>query len=222
VTSSKPWLVASTAVAGVVFVTMWLGWAMQWHWLATIDAATLAPPYRYGVNHPGWVTAWNVFCTVFGPLTFRLVAGAFIVFSLIRRQWRMAVFLLLSVELAGLLIVAVKAATDRPRPATALVAAAASSFPSGHALGVMVGVLALAVVVLPAVHGAGRPWLIAAGAFLVVAVGLGRVVLNVHHLSDVVAGWALGYVYFMACWLVFTRGRVTEAAEIPVTPGTST
>ena len=34
------------------------------------------------------------------------------------------------------------------------------------------------------------------GAVLVVAIGIGRVVLNVHHPSDVLAGWALGYAYF--------------------------
>ena len=47
-----------------------------------------------------------------------------------------------------------------------------------------------------------RTWLIALGAVIVVAIGVGRVVLNVHHPSDVVAGWALGYAYFVACLLM--------------------
>jgi undecaprenyl-diphosphatase len=222
VTLPKPWLVGLLAAAGVVFLTMWLGWAMQWAWLATIDASALNPLYRYGVDHPGWVTAWNVLCTVLGPVTFRLVGAGFIVYSLVRRQHRVALFLFLSIELAGLVTVAVKAAADRPRPSTALVPAASSAFPSGHALEVMVAVLALSVVVLPTVHGAARLWLIAVGASIVVAVGVGRVVLNVHHPSDVVAGWALGYVYFTACLLAFARRRVTEAVETPVAPDTST
>ena len=67
----------------------------------------------------------------------------------------------------------------------------------------MVGVLALLTVVLPVVRRPLRAWLIAVGAVVVVAVGVGRVVLNVHHPSDVLAGWALGYVWFVAvrcCW----------------------
>ncbi|MGH3560643.1 MAG: phosphatase PAP2 family protein, partial [Mycobacterium sp.] len=40
---------------------------------------------------------------------------------------------------------------------------------------------------------------VAVGALIVVAVGFGRVALNVHHPSDVLAGWALGYVYFLVC-----------------------
>ena len=47
-----------------------------------------------------------------------------------------------------------------------------------------------------------RLWLITLGAVAVVAIGVGRVVLNVHHPSDVVAGWALGYAYFVACLLM--------------------
>ena len=52
-------------------------------------------------------------------------------------------FLVVSVELSGLVTEAAKAAVNRPRPVEALVDAWGSSFPSGHALGVMVSVLAL-------------------------------------------------------------------------------
>jgi undecaprenyl-diphosphatase len=37
----------------------------------------------------------------------------------------------------------------------------------------------------------------------VLAVGFGRVALNVHHPSDVLGGWALGYLYFAACMRAF-------------------
>jgi membrane-associated phospholipid phosphatase len=218
----RPLLLGWFAVAVVVFASMWLGWTMRWSWLATIDASILAALYHFGVDRPGWVTAWDVLCTVLGPVTFRLAGAALIVWALVLRQWRVALFLFLSMELAGLVTVAVKAATDRPRPSTAFVEAASSSFPSGHALEVMVGVLALSTVLLPMIHGAGRLWALAAGAAVVVAVGVGRVVLNVHHPSDVIAGWALGYVYFAACLLVFARSRVKEADERPEAPDTST
>jgi membrane-associated phospholipid phosphatase len=57
---------------------------------------------------------------------------------------------------------------------------------------------------------------------IVVAIGLGRVVLNVHHPSDVIAGWALGYAYFVVCLLLVSPSRpITEADETPAAPGTS-
>ena len=100
---------------------------------------------------------------------------------------------MISVELSGVLTEVAKAAADRPRPAEALVNASSSSFPSGHAVGVMVGVLALLTVLLPVVGRPLRVWLIALGVVIVVAIGVGRVVLSVHNVSDVLAGWALGY-----------------------------
>ncbi|MGH9480074.1 MAG: phosphatase PAP2 family protein, partial [Terriglobales bacterium] len=39
-------------------------------------------------------------------------------------------------------------------------------------------------------------------------VGFGRVALNVHHPSDVLGGWALGYLYFAVCAWVIRPGAV--------------
>jgi membrane-associated phospholipid phosphatase len=45
------------------------------------------------------------------------------------------------------------------------------------------------------------------------------VVLNVHHPSDVLAGWALGYAYFVACVLMVPPARpITVADETPAVP----
>ena len=142
-----------------------------------------------------------------------------IVVALVRRSLRVALFLVISVELGGLVTEIAKQVADRPRPVTAFVSAYSTAFPSGHAVGVMIGVLALLAVALPVVHGPLRVWLIALGAFVVIAIGIGRVVLNVHHPSDVLAGWALGYAYFVACLLMVPPSRpVTEADETPATP----
>jgi undecaprenyl-diphosphatase len=210
----KRWLIVSAALAVAVYALMWVGYEL--HWLTNIDSSLLDITHRYGVEHPGWVTAWNVFCTVLGPTGFRLLALVVIVFSLVRRNLRVAFFLVVSVELSGLITEIAKHAANRPRPATALVSAPSSSFPSGHALGVMVGVLALLTVVLPVIHRTLRAWLVAVGALTVIAIGVGRVVLNVHNPSDVLAGWALGYAYFVACLLMIPPSKpVTVTDETP-------
>lgn len=215
-TPHKTWLIVSAALAVAVYALMWTGYALQWNWLMTIDSSWLDTMHRYGVAHPGWVTAWNVFCTVLGPTVFRLLSLVVIIFALMRRNLRVAFFLVISVELSGLITEIAKYAANRPRPATALVSAPSTSFPSGHALGVMVGVLALLTIVLPVIHRQLRAWLVAFGALTVVAIGIGRMVLNVHHPSDVLAGWALGYAYFVACLLMVPPTRpVTVTDETP-------
>jgi membrane-associated phospholipid phosphatase len=212
----KSRLIATAALAVAVYALMWIGYASQWNWLTTIDSSWLDVGHRYGVAHPGWVTAWNVFCTVLGPTAFRLLTLVVIIFSLVRRNLRVAFFLVISVELTGLITEIAKYAANRPRPATALVSAPSTSFPSGHALGVMVGVLALLTVVLPVMRRPLRAWLVAFGSLIVIAIGIGRVVLNVHYPSDVVAGWALGYAYFVVCLLMVPPSRpVTESDETP-------
>jgi membrane-associated phospholipid phosphatase len=212
----KTWLIVSAALAVAVYALMWIGYVLQWNWLMTIDSSWLDTMHRYDVAHPGWVTAWNVFCTVLGPTAFRLVTLLAIIFALVRRNLRVAFFLVISVELSGLITEIAKYAANRPRPAGAVVSAPSTSFPSGHALGVMVAILALLTVVLPVIHRPLRAWLVAFGALTVIAIGIGRVVLNVHHPSDVVAGWALGYAYFVACLLLVPPSRpVTVTDETP-------
>jgi membrane-associated phospholipid phosphatase len=217
----KPWLIGLVVVAAAVYLALWVGWSMQWDWLDAVDSWALDALYRFGVDHPAWVTFWDVLCTVLGPTAFRIVGLVVIIVALWRRQLRLALFVVLSVELSGLLTEALKAAAHRPRPATALVFAPSSSFPSGHALGVMAAVLALTVIVLPLVRRDLWGWVIAGGAVTVLVVGVGRVVLNVHHPTDVLAGWAAGYLLFAASLLVLTRGPVSSADETPAAHGSA-
>ena len=211
----------SAVLAVAVFVATLVAVLGQARWLATADTSLLEPLYRYGTAHPGWVRAWDVLCTVFHPAVFRVIAGVWIVVALVRRQVRVALFLTLSVEVSGLLVVGLKALVDRPRPATALVRESSTSYPSGHALGVMAGVLGLMIVALPLLRRAWRTPALVAAVAIVLAIGVGRVVLNVHNPSDVLAGWSLGYLWVLACLPVLKPRAVRAADETPAVPGTA-
>jgi undecaprenyl-diphosphatase len=220
---SGTWRRAGLALLAVaVYLAMWFGWKLGWTWVMTPDASALDVAHRLGVEHPGWVISWNVLCTVFSPATFRVLTLGLIVFALVRRQFRVALFLFVSVELSALVTEIAKWLADRPRPDTAMVHALGTSFPSGHALGSLVAVLALAAVLSPHVRRGLWPWATAAAVLIVVLVGVGRVALNVHHPSDVVAGWALGYLYFVLCLPVLRkRDPVTATDGTPAAPGTA-
>jgi membrane-associated phospholipid phosphatase len=80
----------------------------------------------------------------------------------------------------------------------------------------------LSTLVLPIVRPRLRGLLIVLGAVIVVAIGVGRVVLNVHYVSDVLAGWALGYAWYVVCTLLVPPvAPVTAADETPAAPGSS-
>lgn len=217
------WSVVLAVVSALVFVVLLAAVLTHAAWLATVDAAILDPLHSYGLQHRGWVRGWTIFCDVFHPGVFRVVGAICIVVALLRRRFRVALFLTLSVEVSGLLVAVLKIAVRRPRPSFDLAYAPSWSFPSGHALGVMTAVLALTIVAMQLFPGklrdGRRTAVIAVGAVIVVGIGVGRVVLNVHNPSDVLAGWALGYLWVLACLPVLTGRTVMPAAEIPATPG---
>ncbi|GAS96330.1 phosphoesterase, PA-phosphatase related protein, precursor [Mycolicibacterium canariasense] len=219
------WATVLAIVSALVFVVLLVAVLTHAAWLATADAAILDPLHSYGLDHRGWVRGWKIFCDVFHPGVFRVVGAICIVVALFRRQFRVALFLTLSVEASGLLVAALKIAVRRPRPSFDLAYEPSWSFPSGHALGVMTGVLALTIVavqMLPgAAHHSWRTPVIVAGAVIVLGIGVGRVVLNVHNPSDVLAGWALGYLWVLACLPVLSRESIRPAAGTPAAHGSA-
>jgi undecaprenyl-diphosphatase len=213
--SRKPWLIASVVVAAAVYATMWIGYALNWAWLDAVDTDLLQTFHNIGASRPGWVSFWVVFCTVFGPNGFRVAAFILVIVALVRKNRAVALFLLISVGVMGLVTEGAKMLAGRPRPATALAYGSSTSFPSGHALGVMVGVLALLTVLWPVLTPRLRLALAVLGGVLVVLVGAGRVVLNVHHPSDVLAGWALGWLYYLLCVRLVPPRPLNSVAERP-------
>ena len=213
--------VTIAAFAIVLYALLWVGWT-HWAWLASVDHAALTPLHDFGVKHPAWVRFWETLCTVLSPDSFRVLGIVVIVVAIVRRNVRAAVFMLATIGLSGVVTETFKALADRPRPSTALVSAYSTSFPSGHALGATVAVLALSAITWDVLGRRARNALLVVGVTVVIAVSAGRVVLNVHNPSDVVAGWALGYVWFLGCWLVIRPQPLSAAVEdgTPAAPGT--
>ena len=118
----------------------------------------------------------------------------------LRRRWTE-----LWVLLAGMTIISVgfheiKVAVDRPRPPDPEVSTSGSSFPSGHAAHSVIYVWLAVTIVLRLRPGMARATaVVASGVALTALVGLSRVYLDVHYLSDVSAGWALGAAAFSFC-----------------------
>jgi membrane-associated phospholipid phosphatase len=208
-TRQRTALAVLLVAAVVVYAAMWVGYRQGWGWLHGVDSSLLNPLHDVGIKHPAWVRFWEVVCAALGPKPLRLLGAVAVVVALAKRSLRVALFLVATVLLSGSVTMVAKGLADRPRPMTALVSAPSWSFPSGHALELMAGVLALLTVALPMMSKSIRVGAVAMGALIVAAVGFGRVALNVHYPSDVLAGWALGYLYFVVCVWLFRPPAVT-------------
>lgn len=122
--------------------------------------------------------------------------------------------LFLAVTIAGQsgLSHAIKALTDRPRPELNPVARSLGpAFPSGHSASAAVFYGAAAIVLASGRRG-GRV-LGAAAAALTAAVAATRVLLDVHWLSDVAGGLALGWAWLALTWLVLGRRLRLEGSR---------
>jgi membrane-associated phospholipid phosphatase len=191
-------------VAAALYAVLWVGHTRHWGWLHDFDWSLLVPAHDIGIRSPAWVQFWDGVSFVLGPVPLRLLGLLAALVALARRTVRMALLLFFCAPLDGLVTVAAKGLAGRPRPMTALVAESSTSFPSGHALEATASLLALLAFLLPMIRS--RPTRVAAiavSALSVLMVGVARVALNVHHPSDVIAGWSLGYLYFLVCLFVF-------------------
>lgn len=139
--------------------------------------------------------------------------------------WRRGVHPLLTASpvaslcLAGIASTVAKALFDRPRPPIEVRAAhvTLAAFPSGHATSAASLFVAVSAVVALAIVNRPRTQLLTLviGAAAAGAVGISRLVLGVHWLSDVVAGWALGTAVAVAVvttsWWFTTRPPMSSA-----------
>ncbi|HEX7244175.1 MAG TPA: bifunctional DedA family/phosphatase PAP2 family protein [Solirubrobacterales bacterium] len=132
---------------------------------------------------------------VVGPLAF--VCAALLA---ARRRWAELWVLVAGMTLIYLGVHELKAIVDRPRPDGGLVDVSGSSFPSAHAAYSTFYVWLAVTIVMRLRPGMARGALvISVGIALTALIGLSRVYLSVHYLSDVSAGWALGAASFSLC-----------------------
>jgi len=206
------WVAA--AAPALIWVLLAVGVAADAGWLAALDrplgvlgqrldanGAVHGLAVAFGIGFSKWVTA----------AVLAVIAGL----TAVRREYRLAAWAVVS----GLVILVgnplLKQAFGRPRPAwsgDSWWQAGQLSFPSGHAASA--GVLATVAVLLTiaaTVRGLRRRLLIALWVTLAILTALSRVVLGVHHLSDVLAGLAFGMTTVVAVWALL----VPQSARIP-------
>jgi membrane protein DedA with SNARE-associated domain len=117
-----------------------------------------------------------------------------------RRRWAELGVLVAGMAMIVLGFHELKAAVDRPRPEGGLTGFSGSSFPSGHAAYATFYVWGAVTIVMRLRPGMARgAAVVVAGIALTALVGLSRVYLGVHYMSDVNAGWALGAAAFSLC-----------------------
>ncbi|MFO7572739.1 MAG: phosphatase PAP2 family protein [Gaiellaceae bacterium] len=169
------------------------GWDRE---VAEWVAAQLPASVEWAGRPFSWVGGW-VGLTALG-----VVAAVLLVRE---RSWLDLAFFLAAYVGSQLAVLLLKEVFERSRPdaGSAVPLPESFAFPSGHAASGVASLGALAILVserLDSPRARVRLW--AAAVALGLGIGLSRIALNVHFVTDVVAGWCVGLAWLAACLLV--------------------
>jgi undecaprenyl-diphosphatase len=210
---------AVVTVAGCLVVLAVLGAGVRTHFGPQLRLdATVSDALYAGDHRAAALTDILDVSTAPGTSWFRfLVFLPVLVWLLRRRAWWTAAWLVTAVVLIGPLNTLLKHYFGRVRPDFAQGGARLESlsYPSGHSSGIATLVTVALVMAWPLLAARARHWALAAGVALVLLVGLTRMWLGVHFLSDVLGGWSLGVAWSLLTALLFGAFAEGRAALRP-------
>ena len=159
---------------------------------------------------PAGLTRFFKTITMLGNTPVQAIIAIVAVIWLYLRQYKAeAIFVGASGLLASILIVSLKYIYQRQRPSiTHLVHASGYSFPSGHSLGTFMILGAIAIVLTQRlVKKAAKTAVYGITGLLIFLVGLSRIYVGVHYLTDVLAGFTLAFGLINAIYPTYDRIR---------------
>lgn len=155
---------------------------------------------------PAWLTKMMVDITAIGGVTvLALLVTLVVIYLALRRKFRTAAFVTVSILGGWALSSALKLGIARPRPEVVqhLVEVTDMSFPSGHAMLSAITYLTLGAMLSRLEDRPSlRYFFPLVAVFLTFIIGLSRIYLGVHYPTDVLGGWAAGTVWACASWFV--------------------
>lgn len=161
---------------------------------------------RVASDLPGWLeVVARPFSWAGGWIGVSALGLAAVVVLAWERAWLDLGFLVAAVAGSQLAVALLKVAFERPRPdaGSAVPLPESFAFPSGHAAAGAASFGAAGVLLAERLPSArARAWLWGAVIVLGVGIGVSRVALNVHYVTDVLAGWCFGLAWLAACLLV--------------------
>jgi membrane-associated phospholipid phosphatase len=179
----------------------------------------------YGVASPRATTVLHAITQLGSPLFLLPMTLVASLIFLRRRRIRGAILLTATMVGVSLLNWILKSVFQRPRPLPffGLTVPASYSFPSGHSLAAFCFYGALAALVTARLRSTFWGALVWAGAVvIIVAVGFSRLYLGLHYPSDIIGGYATGFVWVLtvaSADRMFRRadqrGAKTAVAEPP-------
>ncbi len=202
------WLLVPAAGLGALGVFAKVAREVQERETTAVDRAVSLALHRLDSPFMDAVMLGFTFLGSFPAVAAVVVAAA--IWRVRSRDRRSAVALVLVAAVTELLNFALKQAFQRPRPSLfhEIATLHSYSFPSGHAMA-SAAVYGSVATVLARAYPAQRRAILLGACSLVLLIGLSRVYLGVHWITDVLAGWAAGAFIALAASISPSAGSAT-------------
>jgi undecaprenyl-diphosphatase len=214
---------ALVTIAAAVFAILLILVRLRWAPLESVDHGAAARINDLVAGNSALVTVVKAVTWLGSDGVLWAVVGVAAVILAIRKRWRLALYLLATAAGALVLDPVLKSLVGRLRPVVAhpIAHGTGDSFPSGHSLGSIVCYGAILLVFLPAARGRWRVMFITVIVTLIALIGISRILLGVHYLSDVIGGWAVGITWLGVTAFAFEAARHASGQRVtdPVTEG---
>lgn len=190
-------------VLAAIFLFIILGMIYESSMIRTIDDAF----FKFFVTvRTDALDSFCYFLRDFGSskmyLTFAVIL---LIFSIIRKRVWTGIYLLITLLIGRVIVSFIKGIYERPRPSGMYYIEDGFSFPSGHAVMATSFFLTLSFILIildTNLQKQKRIIQISALVFILL-ISFSRIYLHVHHFSDIVAGWLVGYAWYSICKNVF-------------------
>ncbi len=130
--------------------------------------------------------------------------GVSILLLIFMRDKKTALAVIMCLIVVGVTNFLFKQIVARPRPDYGLIEETGKSFPSGHAM-ISMGYYGFLIYLASKLN---RGWRLAVRIALPISIilfGISRVYLGVHYMSDVIAGWCLGFVILVLFTFIYEQ-----------------
>lgn len=178
--------------------------------LTRLDSSLARSLNGWVADRPLAIDALDVVSFLGKPIWLFVVVGLSVLWLMRNGDHKLVTFLVVTSLGGSLVDTIVKIVVARPRPIVdnPVATAMGKSFPSGHAMSSTVCYGALVLVFIPVMARRWRRWSVALVAVLVALIGMSRLALGVHFLSDVLGGFVLGSAWLIASVAAFQTWRV--------------
>ncbi len=197
--STAIWKIATLVMTMGILVFGVIATLMHTGQLTAFDQATVAAAVA---STPSMMLHFFAIITHLGDsITYTVICMAMALLLLLYKRYALAATVVMAIGGNSILNPALKSLFERVRPLHehGLVIANGWSFPSGHTSGAVVTYGILTYLLLKLLPTRWHPLCMAAGVTVAFSIGCSRIFVQVHYLSDVLAGFMSGTVWLTLC-----------------------